>query len=252
MLIIKNLQLVPASLILFIASTPTPAQALEPRWPYNLAPGVKYFPEDEPLVKRNIDIQTRLVDQKPIGVQKMSSDEGEMFFLEYWRFEGGNQAPTLRDELSLTEKRVQSLGLRSDEGDSTSSDAWFNTTFLPPLQAPFSLHAISEEVYHGPLSPRAVLHLLSRRGFQCPTGTASCSTINRPNSCCPTGEACQLITDVGLGDVGCCAQGQSCSNQVSNCQQGYTSCPGSAGGGCCIPGYTCNGVGCKNFLRQAF
>ena len=249
--IIKNLQLVPASLLLFITSTPTPVQALEARWPYNLAPGVKYFPEDEPLVKRNLDIHKRLADQRPIGVQKMTSDEGEMFFLEYWRFEGGNQKPTLRDELSLTGRRIQPLPLYSDEGDSTSSDTWFNTTSLP-LQAPFSLHTNPGGAYHGPLSPRALLHLLSRRGFQCPTGTASCNTINRPNSCCPTGEACQLIADVGLGDVGCCAQGQSCSNQVSNCQQGYTSCPGSAGGGCCLPGYTCNGVGCMDFLQQAF
>ena len=245
MLIVKALKLLPASLTLFIASTPTPARALEARGPYKLPPYVQYSPEDEHLVKRNLDIQRRLVDQRPIGVRKMSSDEGEMFFPEYWRFDGVSRESTLRDELSLGEKKSKLLRLRSNEGDYPSLDTGLNTTLLPPLQAPFSLHTNPNEAYDRPFSPRAVLHFLNGRDFQCPTGTASCNSINRPNSCCPTGEACQLITDVGLGDVGCCAQGQSCSNQISNCQQGYTSCPGSAGGGCCIPGYTCNGVGCK-------
>ncbi len=246
MLLLKTLQLAPISLLLFIASTPTTAQTLEARCPNNFPPRAKYFPEDEPLVRRNCDIQKRLVDQRPIGVQKMNSDEGEMFFLEYWRFEGGSPETTLRDELGLIERRDKSLRVGSDEDDITPLGARFNVTSLPYLQAPFSLHASHEEAYHGPLSPRAVLHFLNGRGFQCPTDTASCNSISRPNSCCPTGEACQLITDVGLGDVGCCTQGQSCSNQVSDCQQGYTSCPGSSGGGCCIPGYTCNGVGCKD------
>ncbi len=246
MLLLKTLQLAPISLLLFIASTPTTAQTLQARCPNNFPPRAKYFPEDEPLVRRNCDIQKRLVDQRPIGVQKMNGDEGEMFFLEYWRFEGGSQETTLRDELGLIERRDKSLRVGSDEDHITPLGARFNVTSLPHLQAPFSLHASHEEAYHGPLSPRAVLHFLNGRGFQCPTGTVSCNSINRPNSCCPTGEACQLITDVGLGDVGCCTQGQSCSNQVSDCQQGYTSCPGSSGGGCCIPGYTCNGVGCKD------
>ena len=252
MLMRKILNSVPLSLLLFIASAATPVQSLESRWPYSLPPEVKYFPEDEPLVKRNCDIQRRLVDQRPVGLRKMNSDEGEMFFLEYWRFEGGSYGRTPRDELSLTKRRAQPLKLHPGEDDCGSRDSWFNVSSLPPLQAPFSLHASLEEAYPRPLSPRAVLQFLAGRGFQCPTGTASCGSINRPNSCCPTGEACQLITDVGLGDVGCCAQGQSCSNQVSNCQQGYTSCPGSAGGGCCIPGYTCNGVGCKSHSRTCF
>lgn len=246
MLLPKTLQLVPISLLLFIASTRTTAQTLEARCPGNLPPRTEYFSEDEPPVRRNCDIRKRLVDQRPIGVQKMNSDEGEMFFLEYWRFDGGSQETTLRDELGRIEGRDKSSRVDSDEDDPTSSEARFNVTLLPHLQAPFSLHATHGGVYNGPLSPRAVLHFLTGRGFQCPTGTASCTSINRPNSCCPTGEACQLITDVGLGDVGCCTQGQSCSNQVSDCQQGYTSCPGTAGGGCCIPGYTCNGVGCED------
>ena len=250
MLILEALKVLPASLVLFIASTLPPAQALEARWPYHLPPDVKSFPKDEPLIKRNLDIQSRLMDQRPIGVRKMSSDEGEMFFLEYWRFDGGSQELTLLDELSPAEKGSKPLRVRSDGSDRTSLDTGFNVTLLPSLQAPFSLHRDPNEAYDGPLSPRAILGFLNRRDFQCPTGTASCSSINRPNSCCPTGEACQLITDVGLGDVGCCAQGQSCSNQVSNCQQGYTSCPGSAGGGCCIPGYTCNGVGCKYSIQR--
>ena len=121
-----------------------------------------------------------------------------------------------------------------------------NGTTLFPLQPPFSLHS-ERQMGSLPLSrkmPRAILSLFER-AFQCPTGTSSCDSISRPDSCCPSGEVCQLINDSGDGDVGCCRQGQSCSDEVAGCTQGYTSCPGSQGGGCCIPGYVCIGVGCE-------
>ena len=246
MLILESLKLIPASLLLFVITTSPPAQAIEARWPPDLPAKVGRFPNDDSLLKRNIDIQKRLVHEKPIGVRKMNDDEGEMFFLEYWRFDGGNQESTLENDPSQTMRKSQARPLDQKADERRISNAWLNTTVLSPLQAPFSRHATQEEAYDRALSPRAVLHFLNRRNFQCPTGTASCDSTSRPNSCCPNGEVCQLITDVGLGDVGCCAQGQSCSNEVSSCQQGYTSCPGSSGGGCCIPGYICNGVGCKN------
>ncbi|KAL2430837.1 hypothetical protein ABEF95_013834 [Exophiala dermatitidis] len=46
---------------------------------------------------------------------------------------------------------------------------------------------------------------VAKRGFQCPSGTTACTSIDRPNSCCATDSTCQLVTDTGLGDVGCSA-----------------------------------------------
>lgn len=251
MLGLASLALVPAPLLLFIANAPAPALSFETQWPYNLPPHMKYFPEDEALVRRNVGIQKRLASQRPIGVHKMSGDEGEMFFPEYWVF---NKA---EDTSTKTLKRNRNLGLRSPSPHEERGglDNWANASMLISLQAPFTLHTTEQIEPKGILQrlhrlPRAIFYRLEERDFQCPGDTLSCTSINRPNSCCPTGESCQLITNVGLGDVGCCAQGQTCSQQVSSCQAGYKSCPGSSGGGCCIPGYDCVGIGCVLLLNS--
>lgn len=81
------------------------------------------------------------------------------------------------------------------------------------------------------------------RDFQCPSGTAACARIDRPNSCCPIDETCEIIPDTGAGDIGCCPNGQACATDlpVNSCSAGLTSC---SNGGCCIAGYFCYGVGC--------
>ena len=244
MLGLASFALVPASLLLVIASAPQ-ALSIETQWPYNLPPHMKYFPGDETLVRKNTGIQKKLASQQPIGVHKMSGDEGEMFFPEYWVFDEAEDASTKVRE----RKRSLSLRLPSVHEDRDALDSWVNATELQPLQAPFTLHSDQQTESKGILRrfyrlPRAMLYHLDERDFQCPGDTFSCTSINRPNSCCPTGESCQLIANTGLGDVGCCAQGQTCSAQVSSCQQGYKSCPGSSGGGCCIPGYDCVSIGC--------
>jgi hypothetical protein len=86
----------------------------------------------------------------------------------------------------------------------------------------------------------------SRQDFQCPNGTAPCTLLN-PNLCCSNGETCQRVEDsgTGLGNMGCCPDGQTCGGDLpSTCAPGYSSCPNSLGGGCCIPGYTCFDDGC--------
>ena len=196
------------------------------------------------MVRRNVEIQKKLVGQKPVGVHKMSGDEAEMFFLDYWQFadaKGGDLNLDIEPRLLDSGK---SLRIREYTKD------WTNNSVPHHLSAPFSYHT-DQRIDAYPIlgrflrSPRAIFSSLDERSFQCPNGTSSCTSINRPNSCCATGETCELITDTGLGDVGCCIQGQTCSEQVTNCQSGYQSCPGSSGGGCCIPGYTCAGVGCR-------
>ena len=213
--------------LLGMLQSPLPCLA-DLQWPYNLSPSTKYYPEDEPLVRRSIEIQELFANQTPHALRKMSSDKGQMFLLEYWGFN--------RDERRI--KQSLAAGHTVDQkGERIGTLENITQIRLP--QPHLLLHtdrlpAISNRFSRSPLE---------KRDFRCPTGTTSCTSINRPNSCCANGLQCNIITDTGFGDVGCCAD-SSCSGEVTGCQEGYTSCPANQGGGCCIPGYACSGVGC--------
>ncbi|KAK2760841.1 hypothetical protein FQN54_002080 [Arachnomyces sp. PD_36] len=192
-----------------LLSLPTPLLLLLPLITTSTATATS----NESILRRNAEIEDKIFNQQqPVAaVKKMTEDEGEKFFLEYWYFED----------------------IASSSGNGSSV----------PFSLPFPLHSDSRGLFGRYFNlPR---HLpLSKRGFECPTGTNSCDSINRPNSCCAQGQTCQIITDTGLGDVGCCASGEDCEGGVSECEEGYTSCPNNPGGGCCIPGYECRGEGC--------
>ena len=251
MVLVAGFLSLPVSLLLLISTAPGLSVALERPWPYNLPSNVKYFPEHENAVQKKMDIQRRLVAQKPAGLQKLRGEESEMFFLDYWQFDstadgGRGSGENRKNTEDKHDAMISRTCVRGAIPDSLPS----NSSSVQVLQAPFPQHQ-KERTFANPIFGRAASipwpfrSRLDKRDFQCPTGTANCASINRPNSCCSSGETCQLITDTGLGDVGCCQQGQTCGQQVTSCQTGYQSCPGSPGGGCCIPGYTCAGVGCK-------
>ncbi|EXJ82115.1 hypothetical protein A1O1_08184 [Capronia coronata CBS 617.96] len=224
-----RLAALPTSLLALIASTAAPVVCQGSNWPYDLPPDAKYYPEDEVLMKRDIDIQQKLERRPVTGVRKMSTDPGEKFYLEYWGFE---QEEDLVDRSSLTNR---------------------NATLFTSFDAPVRMH--SRRGSTRAISPYLRLpgwHLFEKRGFQCPSGTLSCTSIGRPNSCCATGSTCQVVEDTGLGDVGCCPQGQVCADSLSTCESGYTSCPNNPGGGCCIPGYACYDVGCVQTSTATF
>ncbi|KAJ9609424.1 hypothetical protein H2200_005751 [Cladophialophora chaetospira] len=84
-----QLAALPSSLLFLISISISPAssQNLNLRWPYNLPPDSKYYPEDELLIKRDIDVQHKLQRISPTGVRKLSGDEGEKFYMDYWGFE---------------------------------------------------------------------------------------------------------------------------------------------------------------------
>ncbi|KAJ9273067.1 hypothetical protein DTO212C5_652 [Paecilomyces variotii] len=172
----------------------------------------------------------------------MSDDEGEKFWPEYWYFGDEVENIGLNDTTGEQD--------RYEEGNSESYTWANNSEPLPYFLPSFPLHS-DEQIGRAPYligryvpAPRDLLSPLAKRAFQCPAGSHSCTSINRPSSCCGTGEVCQLIQDTGLGDVGCCPQGQSCSGSVTTCGAGYSSCPSNPGGGCCIPGYECVNSGC--------
>ena len=213
------------------------------QWPYNLPPNVKYYPEHEQLVRRNMEIQIRLGSQRPVGVRKMTQDIGEMFFLEYWHF--GDEA-VQAENTGNGESRKTQVDCGSEKSLDEALEHSGNHTMSRPPQPPLLLHSNMPTV--SPLVGRYLRQGepgLVSRDFTCPAGTLSCAAISRPNSCCSSGLTCTIITDTGLGDVGCCSASFPCGGQVTSCPAGYTACPAIQGGGCCIPGYQCSGVGCK-------
>ncbi|KAF2184309.1 hypothetical protein K469DRAFT_633651 [Zopfia rhizophila CBS 207.26] len=214
----NSLLSLPTTVILLLCVSPV---VPEQRWPYNLPKHMKYFPEDEIHVKRDLSIQERLLRERPIGVKKMSSDEGEMFFLDNWIFE--------QDERTSFGKRLDSV----EHGNNSITSA------LPPLRP----H--SESRLLGPQFRFALRDSLLVRGFKCPEGTNDCSSIGAPNSCCGTSDTCISIPDTGFGTVGCCPRGMNCGGAIScDADNGYSSCPNSPNGGCCLPGYSCQDIGC--------
>lgn len=245
---------VSVSLLVLLAVVPAQNLSTKPTWPYDLPPHVKHFPGDEKLVQKKLEVQERMVIQRPLGLLKMSPEEGEMFFPEYWQFDPDGYpdsgAASVDKETSISNSQI--LGKEKD-----TLRGWLNASIEDLLEAPLKVHNLDQHRQVRPPSvldwlprmPRGLLTSLSRREFQCPGDTLSCAEIDRPNSCCPIGGTCQLISDSEFGDVGCCREGQTCSQQVVGCLNGYTSCPTSSGGGCCIPGYECVDVGCKTFSR---
>lgn len=221
----------------------TKAKDLPSLWPRELSFKMGHPSPVSPIDKRHSDPQKIARGQEPVGVRKMSGDESEMFFMEYWQIDAKLYDA---DNLSYRDRNRRLIRSHGPDLVENAVPGLRNASIPHILEAPFALHS-ERRIMSNPLLRRLpqALSLLGERAFQCPSGTSDCSSISRPDSCCPSGEACQLITDSGQGDVGCCGQEQSCSQQVAGCQQGYSSCPGTQGGGCCIPGYVCVGVGCE-------
>ncbi|OBT69728.1 hypothetical protein VE03_00855 [Pseudogymnoascus sp. 23342-1-I1] len=201
------------------AALPPPALLPEPR-----------------VIQRREEIAARIeAGTKPVKVRKMTEDEGEMFFNEYWGFdareEGGGQqgADVLWREYQ-------------DDDDIALGNSSATLNFRPA----FAIHEASlplDAQARYQRSSRALAALL-KRAFQCPTGTSACTSISQPNYCCATSESCVSITDTGLGPVGCCPSGQTCAGAITHCAAGQATCPQSLGGACCVAGFVCFDVGC--------
>ena len=237
------------------------ARPAEESWPYNLPVEAKYWPENSPRGRQDDGVVQipALPPRLPIAVRKMSGDEGEKFLMDYWQssFDRDLQLPLMGTELHIPgdgeapRKRLRPRSSDEDRWRSESVNGSMPESFRPPFllhadeQAPLRHHWKRDQssISSGLLDMR-----LRKRAFQCPAGTNSCASIERPTSCCAQGETCQLIPDTGLGDVGCCSAGQGCSGPLHTCDVGFTACPGAMGGGCCIPSYVCVSMGCTLFM----
>ena len=223
MLLSSHLWALPPSLLLLLSHFASSSLSQNLRDSSPLRRDVKYFPEHEAIVRREMDVQQRLQKERPVGMRKMSDDAGEKFYLHDWVF--------------------------ADE-----ATTWANETIPIPFSNSFPLHSDRNTPS---ILPRYLdlrrIPLLQKRDYQCPAGTSACTAIARPDSCCSIGSTCQIIVNIGLGDVGCCPAEETCGGSVSECGgNGYTDCPSNAGGGCCIPGYECDDEGCvqTNFVAE--
>lgn len=149
--------------------------------------------------------------QFPTAIRKMSPHADQKFLDHYAAF-----AP---DTTS------------SSSGSDVTAEG--NTTGLAPPFRPLHLH----------LRPRNLLFLGSRDA--CPAGMSGCSAAGAPSKCCPDGSYCAAVSDQTAGGIACCPDGASCLGEVAACPADAVSCPSELGGGCCIPGFVCFGVGCK-------
>ncbi|KAJ5811761.1 hypothetical protein N7474_008062 [Penicillium riverlandense] len=134
---------------------------------------ITWSTDAEQTLHRNAEIISRLAETPAQGVRKMSSDEGEKFFLDYWQF--------LDNVQGLSERETN-----DETMDDETPEVFLERSF--PLQPP-SL-------------PSDLDNPLQVRDFKCPTGTYGCTSIGRPNRCCGAGE-----TSLGGG---CCIPGYEC------------------------------------------
>lgn len=136
--------------------------------------------------------------------------------------------------------------LDAQDASSLSSNTSYSVDQPPSYRPAFARHYVESEANALRRAAEA-LALLERRAA-CPSGMSACDAAGQPNKCCQDGTICTKVTDSSVGGIACCPHGSSCGGKVGACPPDAVSCPADLGGGCCIPGYVCQGMGCKCFF----
>lgn len=164
--------------------------------------------------------------QGATAIRKLSLDANEKLLPEHLAF-------VSLDELAPGGPEILPLDSRDEDGNSLPNS----------YRRAYRMHYDeSEEV----MMRRAAeaLAMLQRRQ-SCPSEMDSCEDIGAPNKCCPEGTVCTEVSDPDVDNVACCPQGSGCNGGVGTCPPDAVTCPASLGGGCCISGYVCEGIGCE-------
>lgn len=184
----------------------------------------------------------------PIAIRKMSPDAGEKLLHEYYAFGPEEEVAQVG---SKAQPATLAKGVLDDQEEellaaNSSASILFRAPFAPHFDSHLAARGDEGGANGWHLFQRAkdVVARLEKRQFACPTGTSDCSAIGFPNSCCQTGLNCVQITDTGLGPVGCCPDGISCTGSIA-CSGSQQGCPSDVGGGCCIDGFVCASIGCE-------
>lgn len=166
----------------------------------------------------------------PTAIRRQSPDSNEKILAEHLAFPSSLQVgPVLGSPSFLDDQALPSNG---------------TARFYPA----FAQHIDEREETILRRAAQA-LDLLQKRAA-CPAGMISCADSGSPNKCCQEGTYCTAVPDTDVGHVACCPNGLTCGGGVGKCPADATSCAAALGGGCCIPGYICQGIGCK--LRRVF
>jgi len=154
--------------------------------PFSLPDDVKYYPRELHKLSRRHDDRTQHIP----AVMKMTGKESEKFY-----FTTGHGFSTLDGDQDFTILGNQTL-----------------RNHKPPFRT--YMKGVVEDVIEpspkpwiGWISMGRRSGLVRRQVTSCPLDSSSCSNIEKPTSCCPTGTICETITNIGYGDVGCCPTG---------------------------------------------
>ncbi|EHK26262.1 uncharacterized protein TRIVIDRAFT_218430 [Trichoderma virens Gv29-8] len=161
------------------------------------------------------------------AIKKQLPNPNEKLFPEHLAFEPLPQAPAF-----------EAANLWLDDYDDEDASSNSTKRYRPAFSNHF--HDSEENLLRRAAD---VLAILQNRAA-CPSGTESCSNIDAPNKCCPDGTYCTNVSGSDAGQVACCPNGVTCGGGVGNCPGDAVSCAADLGGGCCIPGYVCQGIGC--------
>ncbi|GAO17125.1 hypothetical protein UVI_02026580 [Ustilaginoidea virens] len=174
----------------------------------------------------------------PIAIKRQLPDANEKILAQHLAF-----APLLQPaSVILRDPRLQHQHQHQRGGQDEPESGV--SRFCPA----FAQHIGEAGTFPALALPRAAaaqaLRLFQNRAA-CPSGMNSCGDSGSPNKCCPQGTYCAAVPDTDVGHVACCPNGSTCGGGVGTCPPDATSCPAALGGGCCIPGFVCQGVGCK-------
>ncbi|KAM3507262.1 hypothetical protein MY10362_001860 [Beauveria mimosiformis] len=184
-------------------------------------------------------------ERSPTALRKLAPDANEKLFPEHLAF-----AALTFDDASLAARQfLDAQDAKRLLSDPRPLDNQQQQQQLRPYRPAFASHlADNTSSSHHALRRGAAeaLALLQRRAgaASCPRGMSGCSAIGQPNKCCQDGTVCTRIDDATVGGIACCPVGSSCGGRVGACPSDAASCPADLGGGCCIPGYVCQGLGC--------
>lgn len=190
--------------------------------------------------------------RSPTAIRKMPLDSSEKLFPEHLAFadnlpdEENIHNPFLSPREAVLAARLQLTAEEEGQLNSNSSTPGPQRQFRPAFKSHGQDDTLGDDGWWYHRRARDTLHLLEGRQG-CPGGFQDCSDVGHPNKCCMTSEVCVEVDDSSVGGVACCPEGAECGGSVGSCPGEATTCDQELGGGCCIEGYICEGVGCKSW-----
>ncbi|KAJ5660096.1 GPI anchored protein [Penicillium longicatenatum] len=212
---------------------------------------------DNDIVRHINEIESRLASTPIHGLKKMSPDEGEKFFFDYWSF-----GPESQGQLSgREEEQIQSndtLGI-----DDLPSNPFHPRSYPFQPSLPFQANRWS---------------LLSSRDFKCPTGTQACGCVfvsvvtvtihstvtlsTKTYSSVPQGSpsSSQSTSNTATTEnlvpparpTGISTSTKGTTSRVSVCPTGFYACSAVYHGGCCQIGRNCDTTSCPTTSSTTF